>query len=91
MPAEVLWFLDKPVSNSGKLKKLITDIANQNSWPWSVQLTFSPDKQMMISDNIIATTDSIILDNCTKWINLASDIIKEKLPRRKVLDLSGAF
>jgi hypothetical protein len=33
-----LWLLDRPVSNSGRLKKLMEDLARENEWPWEVRL-----------------------------------------------------
>jgi len=32
--AEVLWLLNSPVSNSGRLKTLLGDLARANNWPW---------------------------------------------------------
>ena len=84
----VLWLLDSPVSNSGRLKKIITDLANEHNWDWEVKLSLSPDAELIKSDMVVATSDSVILDKCKKWINLASEIIQQKLPSAKIIVLS---
>ncbi len=80
-PADVLWLLDKPVSNSGRLKKLITHFADQKKLNWSVELAFSPDKLLAESPHIIATSDSAVLDKCEKWINLTRICIETIAPK----------
>jgi len=85
---ECLWFLDSPVSNSGRLKKLIGEFAGENHWNWKVELAISPDAELIKTDLIAASSDSIILDGCKKWVNLAGAIIERKLPRSWLVDLS---
>ncbi len=69
--ADVRWLLDRPVSNSGRLKKQILDYAGQKGLNWNVDLLLNPDKALAESDKIIATSDSAVLDRCTQWLNLA--------------------
>src|SRR4029434_6236252 len=42
----VNWLPDRPVSNSGRLAKLIRDYASPNGWPWTVQTVFNPDREI---------------------------------------------
>ncbi len=37
------WYLDSPVSNSGRLKQLIEAVGRKHRWPWEVCLTPDPD------------------------------------------------
>lgn len=71
----VVWYLDKPVSNSGRLKKNIDGYAGKHGLKWTVELMLNPDKVLVESDFIIASSDSAVLDGCKKWMNLASYII----------------
>jgi len=87
---KALWLLDSPVSNSGRLKTLIGELAQKNNWNWNVELLLSPDAELKKTNLIVASSDSIVLDGCGSWINLAAEIIKNKLPSVKVIDLSGA-
>ena len=69
--AEALWLLDRPVSNSGRLKKIIEDLAAECGWKWTVELVHNPDLELSQSDAVIATADSGILDLCGQWVGLA--------------------
>jgi hypothetical protein len=87
---DCLWLLDSPVSNSGRLKTLIGELARKIGWNWEVELLTSPDSKLIKSDRIVASSDSIVLDGCKRWINLARAIIKKKIANAKVIDLSNA-
>jgi hypothetical protein len=41
--AECRWFLDQPVSNSGRLKRIIEAMATAQGWPWRAELVPDPD------------------------------------------------
>lgn len=84
------WWLDQPVSNSGRLKAVILEAAGNAGWRMEVDLTFSPDHVLSHTDQIIATSDGIVLDRCQRWVNLARLIITERIPQARLLDLSPA-
>ena len=79
---QVKWYLDKPVSNSGKLKTMLMDLSNSHQFNWQVELKFNPDNILARSRNIVVTTDGWILDRVIKWFNLGAymaDQINEEL------------
>jgi hypothetical protein len=82
------WFLDRPVSNSGRLKALILDTAKTNGWNMDVELAFSPDHILSRTQNVVASSDGIILDRCAAWVNLAREIIIKRVPVAHLVDLS---
>ena len=84
---KALWLLDSPVSNSGRLKTLIRELAEKNRWDWDIRLLISPDAELKKTDLIVASSDSVILDDCKTWLNLAAEIIIQKLPSATVIDL----
>jgi hypothetical protein len=84
-----LWLLDSPVSNSGRLKTLLGQLARENGWPWDIRLTISPDAELSRIEEIVVSTDSVILDACQKWANLATEIISRRLPFAPVIDLQA--
>lgn len=86
--SQALWLLDSPVSNSGRLKSLIGRLAEKNNWQWQVELTISPDHELIKTDLIVVSSDSVVLDGCEKWTNLAAEIITQKLPSATVIDLT---
>jgi hypothetical protein len=83
-----LWLLDSPVSNSGRLKTLIRELAERNGWEWEIKLTISPDAELIKGDTVAASSDSVVLDRCRKWVNLARAIIESKLPQSWIINLS---
>ena len=85
---KVLWLLDSPVSNSGRLKMLIGELARKSNWDWQIQLLLSPDAELIKTTAVVATSDSVVLDGCKRWVNLARAIIEEKLPSAHLVDLS---
>jgi len=84
---KALWLLDSPVSNSGRLKTLIGELARKNNWNWEIELLLSPDAELKKTNLVVASSDSVILDGCKKWLNLATEIITKKLPYATVIDL----
>ena len=86
-PSDVLWYLDRPVSNSGRLKKIIEGLAAERAWPWSVELVPDPDALLAETPEIVATADSVILDRCRAWCNLARETITRHVPEAEVVEL----
>lgn len=82
---EVLWLLDKPVSNSGRLKVALYEMATTKGWNWQVDLFFNPDKELMECDKVVVSSDSLILDHSERWANLGRWIVEEALPDAKVI------
>ena len=85
----VHWFLDRPVSNSGRLRTLLHEVAQENGWDWQVELVMSPDAVLIESDRTVASSDSVILDGCHQWTNLARCIIEDAVVDAWVIDLSA--
>lgn len=83
------WWLDQPVSNSGRLKTLILDTARDNGWNMEAEVTFSPDHVLSHTKHIIATSDGIVLDRCQRWVNLTRLIITQRIPKARTLDFSS--
>lgn len=82
------WWLDQPVSNSGRLKTAILECAKENGWNMDVELTFSPDHILSHTHHIIATSDGIVLDRCQRWANLTRYIVQQRIPEARVVDFS---
>ncbi|HKC88422.1 MAG TPA: DUF434 domain-containing protein [Blastocatellia bacterium] len=86
-PASVLWLLDRPVSNSGRLAQRIREMAAEHNWPWSVEVVMNPDKVLRSSDQIVVTSDSNVLDGVKGWINLGEILVTQRLPEAWIVDL----
>ncbi len=80
----VHWLFDAPVSNSGRLKTKLYELAEQYQFPWKIQLVNDPDKQLAVSDHIVISSDAWILDRATRNFNLAARII-ENMPFKETI------
>ena len=75
------WFLDSPVSNSGRLAAMIRAMG------WEAEVVPDPDKILAIPGDPIATADAGILDRCGAWVNLARLLVEAGVPGAFVVDL----
>ncbi len=86
----VKFFLDAPVSNTGRLKTLLLEMAEGHSFSAECELVPNADVLLYGHSNVV-TSDAIILNECVSWLNFAAEIIDENLPDRRVLDLTGVI
>ena len=74
------FLLDAPVSNSGRLKALALDHFRERRWNWEIEIVPNPDALLAEAREIVATADSVILDRCESWFNLAGAIVAGVVP-----------
>jgi hypothetical protein len=86
-PQSVLWLLDRPVSNSGRLAEHIRATAAERGWPWTVEVEFNPDREIVNSDRVAVTSDSNVLDGVARWLNLGRMVVEQYVPGAWVIDL----
>ena len=82
------WYLDRPISNSGRLAQLMIEVAEARGFRWEVELVPSPDRVLRETDRIVATADSAILDRAARWLDLARWVVEQEAPGAWVVDLS---
>ena len=87
--ANCRWLLDRPVSNSGRLRSILVDLAERRSWSWEVDLVPDPDPMLATAEVCVATADSGILDQARHWFNLAGLLVFSKIPGAWTIDLSA--
>ena len=87
-PSSVLWLLDSPVSNSGRLAARVREVASARGWPWAVRVEFNPDREIVKSDLVAVTSDSNVLDGVSRWLNLGRMIVENYVEGAWVIDLS---
>jgi hypothetical protein len=87
-PASVTWFLDRPVSNSGRLRKAITDAAEEAGWNHVAELDNDPDRRLVEREDwVVATSDAWILDHCVAWVDIPGTVIAGGLDAPWIVDL----
>ncbi len=77
------WLLDSPVSNSGRLAGLIREVNPD----WIAEVVPNPDAVLVQPGDLVASADSMILDNCGEWVSLARALVDAGVPDAFVTDL----
>ncbi|MBU0717874.1 MAG: DUF434 domain-containing protein [Planctomycetes bacterium] len=91
--SRVDWYLDRPVSNSGRVKVLMAEVledrasARPSTTQWNIELVTSPDRVLMDFDGPIVSSDSVILDRGGAWVNLATEIVDAHISSAWTIDL----
>jgi hypothetical protein len=88
-PSSVHWFLDRPVSNSGRLATKIANFASRNNWAWDVEVVFNPDAAIVAADGVAITSDSSILDHVERWVDFKSYLLARGIENAWLIDLGG--
>lgn len=82
-----VFYLDSPVSNSGKLRALILDTAREEAIDCQVHLVPNADAVLKETEHVI-TSDAIILDHCKSWLNPLPGLLSSSLPGLRFVDLT---
>jgi len=82
------FFLDAPVSNSGRLGQLILDAGTSWGIPIEVLLVKNADVALEGAEGVVSG-DSVILDNCRSWLNLGRWIVDKWIPDAWIVDLES--
>ena len=61
----------------------------KNGWAWDVELLQNPDRALASTENIVVSSDSVVLDKCGRWCNVARYIIEQQIKSARIVDLSG--
>lgn len=68
----VTWYLDRPVSNSGRLRQWLLEAEPQ----WTVELPYDADQAVMESGTALASADAKILDAAEHgWVDLVAETL----------------
>lgn len=98
-PRRCEWLLDRPVSNSGRLKTMLREVAEEAGWNWSIELVNDPDARLAATPRdsssteapIAVTADSGVLDRCGAWVNLARRVVERRIDGAAIVDLSATI
>lgn len=85
-PKSVRWLLDRPISNSGRLAARITELARERGWSWDVMVIFNPDAELAVAEQMVVTSDSMVLDRAGRWINLNAYLVSQYLQQSWLVD-----
>lgn len=85
-PAAVIWFVDRPVSNSGRLAGWIRERAPEGI-EWEVELPYDADGSVIDTDAVGCSADARVLDLAPAWADLVSETVEVHAPAAWVVDL----
>ncbi len=86
---KAVFYLDAPVSNSGRLKMQILELLSVFDYAVEVNVINDVDRVLQKLENVI-TSDAIILDKCQSWINLNKTIIEQYENQCFLIDFENA-
>ena len=86
-PASVTWALDRPVSNSGRLRGFLLEAAPDSTW--TVELPHDADQAVVDHGGVVASGDGNVLDRCDAWVDLPAAVIDRFAPDAWVVDLGA--
>ena len=87
---KAVFYLDAPVSNSGRLKTKIMEVLQSFSFEVEVQVIPNVDSVLEKLENVI-TSDAIILDRCKSFINVNEKIIRENLKKEPTMNFQDRY
>jgi len=90
-PSEVTVYIDRPVSNSGRLAEIVRRSAAAKKLRLQAMTADRVDETLKESAAVVASADSAILDRCGSWLNLARIAVewrRAELDPLWLLDLS---
>jgi hypothetical protein len=82
-PSEATFYIDRPVSNSGRLAELVRKTAAARGFRLEATTVDRVDERLQATTAVVASADSAILDRCGSWLNLARMAVE---PLRAELD-----
>lgn len=86
---KAVFYLDAPVSNSGRLKERIMELLE--AFPFEVQVHNINNVDSVLEKlDYVITSDAIILDKCKSWVNITKGIMEDKMGEYPFVDL-GIF
>ena len=77
--ASARWYLDAPVSNSGRLRELMLEMASAHDFAWEVELVSDPDKTLAErgAEGPVISSDSWVIDQVVHWCNLTAYLLRD--------------
>jgi hypothetical protein len=87
-PRALRLLLDRPVSNSGRLRARILEQAATWTFDVEVELVANPDRELG-GRELVVSSDSVVLDTAASWVNLLAYIVQHRVPTAWVVDFAA--
>jgi len=87
VPRQTFFLFDAPISKSGRLAQEVRDRLRKEGLPGDAQAVRVPEKILMGFGGFIATSDTAIIDQSERVVDLAGTIIKKRFGGRSLVRL----
>ena len=84
-PRQTLFLFDAPISKSGFLAREVRAILRESEIPGDAMAVKVPEKILIGFPGVIATSDSAIIDQSKRVVDLAGEIIRKKICSKSLL------
>jgi hypothetical protein len=86
-PRQTLFLFDAPISRSGKLAQEVRRQLREENLSGDAQAVKVPEKFLIGFQGVIATSDTAIIDQSKKLLDLAGHILREKTKLKSLIQL----
>lgn len=84
-PRQILFLFDAPISMSGKLAQEVRRLLKREKLPGDAQAIRVPEKILIGFPGVIATSDTAIIDQSKKVIDLAGHILNQRIISKSMM------
>jgi hypothetical protein len=84
-PRQTLFLFDAPISMSGKLAQEVRDLLKKENLSGDAMAVKVPEKILIGFPGVIATSDTVIIDQSRKILDLARYILRKKIGLKTLL------
>jgi hypothetical protein len=85
---EVTLYFDAPISKSGELARLYSNLLKEHGIRGQSSAVAVPERHFPYDQSIVASSDSAVIDRAVRWIDLASLVISGEKEFRPFIDFS---
>lgn len=82
-----VFYLDRPVSNSGRLKAKILEVLEKYDFETDVQIVNDADQVLVGLENVISS-DAMVIERSASWLNLVKSIFDESAGEFRCFDFT---
>jgi hypothetical protein len=68
---------------------MLDELAEEQRMPWTCELANDADHVLRQTDEIVVTADSVVLDHCGPWMNLATLVVEQSGVPQRLAPLDG--
>lgn len=86
--SEVTAYFDSPISKSGELAGIYNELFRKYGLKGKAMAVAVPERNFSYEESIIASSDSAVIDEAYRWVDLPSMVINEKKRFRPFINFS---